>query len=84
MYSRHAAADEASEFSIGPEAKRHDLRTMYNEFLHVATDAVKRGDKRAAMFCLSQAMRCANTVKGEAVYRRKVLRAMNYVRALPV
>ena len=61
---------------------RHDLRTIYNEFLHCASAAVLRRDKRAAIFCLSQAMRCANTVTGNAVYRKKVMRAMNFVRGL--
>ncbi|MBR1173881.1 hypothetical protein JQ617_07940 [Bradyrhizobium sp. KB893862 SZCCT0404] len=61
---------------------RPDLRTIYNEFLHVATDAVTRGDKQAAMFCLKQAMRCANTVHDDKTYRRKVMTAMNYVRSL--
>ena len=61
---------------------RADLLTIYNEFLHVATAAVARGDKHAAMFCLKHAMRCANTVHGDVTYRRKVMRAMNYVRSI--
>lgn len=61
---------------------RHDLGTIYNEFLHVASDAVKRGDKDAAMYCLKQAMRAANSCHEHKHYRGKVMRAMNYVRAL--
>jgi len=61
---------------------RADLRTIYNEFLHCASDAVARGDKPAAMFCLSHAMKCANTVHGNSDYRRKVIRAMNYARRI--
>jgi hypothetical protein len=61
---------------------RADLRTIYNEFLHIATDAVTRGDKQAAMFCLKHAMKCANTVHDDVTYRRKVMRAMNYVRSI--
>lgn len=61
---------------------RHDLRTIYNEFLHCASDAVKRHDRSAALYCLSQALRAANSVKDDKTYRRKVMRAMNYVRGI--
>lgn len=61
---------------------RHDLRTLYNDFLHTAMSAVRRHDKPAAMYCLSQALRCANTVKDDRSYKRKVMRAMNYVRGI--
>ena len=63
---------------------RHDIRTIYNEFLHCASDAITRRDRQAAMFCLSQAMRCANTVQGNAAYRKAVFRAMSFARRLPV
>lgn len=61
---------------------RPDLRTIYNEFLHCAAAAVQRRDRNAAMFCLQQAMRCANTAHDMPVYRSKVLRAMNYARRI--
>jgi hypothetical protein len=61
---------------------RSDLRTIYNEFLHAASAAVVRGDKQAAMFCLTHAMRCANTVHDNPNYRSKVMRAMNFARRI--
>lgn len=61
---------------------RADLRTIYNEFLNVAAEAVRRGDRQAAMFCLSHAMKCANTVHDMPIYRSKVMRAMNYARRI--
>lgn len=61
---------------------RPDLRTLYNDFLLTAMDAVRKHDKAAALFCLQQAMRCANTVHDNSMYRRKVMRAMNFARSL--
>jgi hypothetical protein len=61
---------------------RPDLRNIYNEFLMSASDAVKRRDRHAAMFCLSHAMRCANTVKADARYRKAVFRAMSFARRI--
>uniref|UniRef100_E6VL28 Uncharacterized protein n=1 Tax=Rhodopseudomonas palustris (strain DX-1) TaxID=652103 RepID=E6VL28_RHOPX len=58
-----------------------DLRTRYNEWLMSAQGAVRNGDKRAAMFCLGQAMSLANRVR-DARYRRAVMRAMNHVRTI--
>lgn len=61
---------------------RPDLRTIYNDFLLSASEAVKRRDRSAALFCLSHAMKCANTVRDNPEYRRKVLRAMNFARSI--
>lgn len=61
---------------------RNDVRDLYVEFLHCAADAVKRHDKAAAMFCLSQALRAANSVHGNSHYRRAVFRAMNFARRI--
>jgi hypothetical protein len=61
---------------------RIDLATSYNEFLHAASDAVKRGDKFTAMACLKQALRAANACHTSSRYRSKVMRAMNYVRCI--
>ena len=64
---------------------RQDLAQAYNDFLTVAAEAVKRGDKHAAMFCLKHAMRAANAAHlphASSHYRSKVMRAMNYVRAI--
>ena len=59
-----------------------DLRNLYVMFLHAATDAIHARNKRAAMFCLGQALRCANTVHGDSSYRRAVMRAMSYTRRI--
>lgn len=59
-----------------------DLRTLYTEWLMSAQGAVERGDKHAAMFCLSHAMRCANKVH-DARYRKAVFRALSFTRRLP-
>lgn len=61
---------------------RMDIRDTYNAALHAASDAIRRGDKAAAMFCLGQAMRCANRVHDDKRYRRAVMRAMNYARRI--
>jgi hypothetical protein len=61
---------------------RPDLRTIYNAFLLSASEAVKRRDKQAALFCLSHAMKCANTVHDNPEYKRKVMRALNFARSL--
>ena len=58
-----------------------DLRTIYNEWLMSAQGAVERGDKQAAMFCLGQAMRCANKVR-DGRYRAAVFRAMSFTRRI--
>ena len=61
---------------------RADLGSIYNEYLHIASAAVTRGDKAAALYCLKQALRAANACLDHKQYRAKVMRAMNYVRAL--
>lgn len=59
-----------------------DLASVYNEFLQAAACAVARGDKNTAMACLKQAMRAANACHHNRHYRSKVMRAMNFVRAI--
>jgi hypothetical protein len=59
-----------------------DLANAYNEFLQAASVAVSRGDKFTAMACLKQALRAANACHTSTHYRRKVMRAMNYVRCI--
>lgn len=59
-----------------------DLRNTYTEWLMSAAGAVERGDRQAAMFCLGNAMRCANKVN-DARYRKAVLRAMSFTRRIP-
>lgn len=64
---------------------RPDLANAYNDFLNVAADAVRRGDREAAMYCLKQAMRAANAAHepyASRHYRGKVMRAMNYARSI--
>jgi hypothetical protein len=58
-----------------------DIRTTYNEWLMSAQAAVRNGDKAAAMFCLKQAMACANRTR-DTRYRSAVLRAMNITRGI--
>lgn len=60
-----------------------DLRSTYTEWLMSAQSAVEARDKAAAMFCLGQAMRCANRVHDDARYRKAVLRALSFTRRLP-
>jgi hypothetical protein len=61
---------------------RPNVHSLYVEFLHCAAERVKAGDRIAAMFCLTQAMRAANTAH-DARYRRAVFRAMSFARRLP-
>jgi hypothetical protein len=59
-----------------------DLANAYNEFLQAASALSERGDKFTAMACLKQALRAANACHTSTHYRRKVMRAMNYVRCI--
>jgi hypothetical protein len=61
---------------------RPNVHTLYVEFLHSAAERVKAGDKLAAMFCLQQALRAANSAH-DSRYRRAVFRAMSFARRLP-
>jgi hypothetical protein len=60
----------------------HTTHTLYVMHLSAAAEAVRRRDRAAAMFCLKQAMACANKAHDDTRYRRAVLRAMNYARCI--
>lgn len=61
---------------------RPNVHNLYVEFLQSAASAIRAGDKQAAMFCLSHAMKAANTAP-DARYRRAVFRALSFARRLP-
>lgn len=61
----------------------NDQAIAYRISLECAHAAVVRGDRDGAMHSVRQALQAANTSR-DARYRRATLRALNFVRALPV